>query len=561
MANYLDLVKQYGLDPNNWKTAGAQYLTDPGPYGDYGNRSGTPNFTGETWSGIQGALSSAYGYNPETSEAIMNILLPVTSPAGDSVTRDRYRQSVLGSNFNNTGVGFGSTYDVDKYFGGLSGLANYLLTGGSVKQGAAEAADYNAGRAYQVMMKSDGTTAYKEGQMSPTDAAESIYRTGVAPTQSQIASLTGQPQGTGITPQSLASYAGAPPTPQQSLVDIYTNRPDLQAEANRLFPGQNPTVGGNAANTWLNDWWNQHGTQEYPGTTLGQPGGGTAGGGTGSAGGGITGGGSTGGGTTGGNTYLDFANTIMESWKQKQTGIQGIETQINSVEELLNNLDKDLDTRISENSETGGVITSAHKNRYMAVEGTPLREQLAQLSKAQSGLESGASSDLQYYNMAMDAANYQSPQDKYAQTIKEYEDKLKLEQQYATPKETENWSEPYLLGGDYVQKNTKTGEIRTAVNVASEDSDNEDTKATYDAAVKYFQNQKMFSSAINKDLSISQSYYRKLTDTGIEPTVIDWLWQAVIDGNSFEAIRQEIRNNGGDPSILDTFVQTLQPKP
>ncbi len=32
-------------------------------------------------------------------------------------------------------------------------------------------------------------------------------------------------------------------------------------------------------------------------------------------------------------------------------------------------------------------------------------------------------------------------------------------------KPEENWSEPYLLGGDYVQKNSKTGEIRTAVNV------------------------------------------------------------------------------------------------
>lgn len=32
---------------------------------------------------------------------------------------------------------------------------------------------------------------------------------------------------------------------------------------------------------------------------------------------------------------------------------------------------------------------------------------------------------------------------------------------------TETWSEPYKLGGDWVQKNTKTGEIRTAVNVPS----------------------------------------------------------------------------------------------
>lgn len=32
-------------------------------------------------------------------------------------------------------------------------------------------------------------------------------------------------------------------------------------------------------------------------------------------------------------------------------------------------------------------------------------------------------------------------------------------------KPTQEWSAPYMLGGDYVQKNTKTGEIRTAVNV------------------------------------------------------------------------------------------------
>ena len=35
----------------------------------------------------------------------------------------------------------------------------------------------------------------------------------------------------------------------------------------------------------------------------------------------------------------------------------------------------------------------------------------------------------------------------------------------ANAPKAEVWSEPYLLGGDYVQKNTKTGEIRTAVNV------------------------------------------------------------------------------------------------
>ena len=36
-----------------------------------------------------------------------------------------------------------------------------------------------------------------------------------------------------------------------------------------------------------------------------------------------------------------------------------------------------------------------------------------------------------------------------------------------SPKKGEKWSEPYSLGGDLVQKNLATGEIRTAVNVAS----------------------------------------------------------------------------------------------
>ena len=41
----------------------------------------------------------------------------------------------------------------------------------------------------------------------------------------------------------------------------------------------------------------------------------------------------------------------------------------------------------------------------------------------------------------------------------------------------EKWSEPYLMGGDYVQKNLKTGQIRTAVNVAgTEGGDNKEKK-------------------------------------------------------------------------------------
>jgi len=40
--------------------------------------------------------------------------------------------------------------------------------------------------------------------------------------------------------------------------------------------------------------------------------------------------------------------------------------------------------------------------------------------------------------------------------------------------------------------------------------------------------------------------------------VIDGLWENMRVGNSFEEIRQGIIAQGGDPTILDTFVKTLQ---
>lgn len=49
----------------------------------------------------------------------------------------------------------------------------------------------------------------------------------------------------------------------------------------------------------------------------------------------------------------------------------------------------------------------------------------------------------------------------------------------------ESWSEPYLFAGDYVQKNTKTGEIRTAVNMPSggeETKEDKQIKSFYDEA-------------------------------------------------------------------------------
>lgn len=51
--------------------------------------------------------------------------------------------------------------------------------------------------------------------------------------------------------------------------------------------------------------------------------------------------------------------------------------------------------------------------------------------------------------------------------------KLKSSEKYKKETQQEKWSEPYKLGGDYVQKNSLTGEIRTAVNVAAGGGTNE----------------------------------------------------------------------------------------
>lgn len=68
---------------------------------------------------------------------------------------------------------------------------------------------------------------------------------------------------------------------------------------------------------------------------------------------------------------------------------------------------------------------------------------------------------------------------------------------------TQSWSAPYLLGGDYVQKNLTTGEIRTAVNVASPTSPS--GKVTGEEIKQYINKQmatpefKKFSDADKKD--------------------------------------------------------------
>ncbi len=58
---------------------------------------------------------------------------------------------------------------------------------------------------------------------------------------------------------------------EQTLIDVYQSRPDVQETVQKAFPGQDPLTQGTAANTWLNDWWNAAGSKENPNVTLIQP--------------------------------------------------------------------------------------------------------------------------------------------------------------------------------------------------------------------------------------------------------------------------------------------------
>ena len=255
---YLDLTKKYGWRPEQWITEGSQYISDPGRYGDYGNITGQPNFLESTFSGIKSELESTYGYSSDVSRFITDAL------GGEHDRGDRLRATLRSI----PGAPYGSTYDVDKYFGGVKALAQYLAAGKPVKQITAPPSEYAAG-GYQVLVP--GEKAPTTG-LTRNDAIQQILQeTGKEPTESQIVALTGQPAGTSLASVGVTEPGITPTGKQQSLVDIYTSRPDLQAEAARLFPGQNPTVGGTEANRWLNDWWNKYGVNEYPGTELVQP--------------------------------------------------------------------------------------------------------------------------------------------------------------------------------------------------------------------------------------------------------------------------------------------------
>jgi len=67
------------------------------------------------------------------------------------------------------------------------------------------------------------------------------------------------------------AVAGETPKDQRTLIDIYNERTDVQADLEKRFPGQDPLQQGTEANTALNDWWNQYGSKEFSDVELTQP--------------------------------------------------------------------------------------------------------------------------------------------------------------------------------------------------------------------------------------------------------------------------------------------------
>jgi hypothetical protein len=49
-----------------------------------------------------------------------------------------------------------------------------------------------------------------------------------------------------------------------------------------------------------------------------------------------------------------------------------------------------------------------------------------------------------------------------------------------------------------------------------------------------------------------------MVDAGVPYGTADGIWKNIIAGNTFEEIRQYIKENNGDPKVLDIVVQILQ---
>ena len=198
-------------------------------------------------------------------------------------------------------------------------------------------------------------------------------------------------------------------------------------------------------------------------TSGGGVGGGTTVGET-TLGGGTTVGGVADGGTNPYQDYLDWLKG-QPSWQDvyktqsEALGIPGMVTaqtglqkQVLDVEGLLDKLDDDISARIS-----GKLVSEPQRRRYLATEGAPLREQLADLMRAETragtsltgargelatmmGLEEAQRGEARTgFETALEAYQYESPEEKFARMLREEEAKKTagVSPYYTKPEEAE----------------------------------------------------------------------------------------------------------------------------
>jgi len=400
------------------------------------------------------------------------------------------------------------------------------------------------------------------------------------------------------------------PKTKKTLINIYQSRPDLQKE----FPDL--TGKGVSGNWTINDWWNRYGVKEHPDIELVQPGQvqNVSSDATGASGSNVSVNNDVGVGDT--KEYSPYQQAILDAIAKQtasyddykdflknqpsasdqyktfseqlgisdqQSNLQGLTQQIADVETMLDKLEGDINADVQ-----GKLVTEGQRRRILASEQKPLTEQLADLYRsqgvAQSGLEGSRqqlsdliamagqdaekAQELAKLNLDQTTANlpllkeaytYESPQDKLAQMIAQEQS---LKEQGLGSYYQDQWSEPYMLGGDYVQKNLKTGQIRTAVNVpVSGGGTGGGTPTPIQDKTDY--RDVLYSVGLPVNISttsgeISKGSLDKLVNAGIPVTTAQGIYDTIIQGHSLEEIRQYLRDNGADPVILDIFMQTLQ---
>jgi hypothetical protein len=403
---------------------------------------------------------------------------------------------------------------------------------------------------------------------------------------------------------------------QKTLIDIANSRPDVLNTAKAQ--GGDPFTAGTAANTWLNNWWNQSGKNEYPGTTLTQPSNTPQ---TGNQGVNTGGAGSTG---TGAGASYDandprtvLANMLTKMMKQQEDlmnfyknqptamdnyqkysdqlgyGTQqkqqvGLASQINKTEQTLNDLEKNITSRITS---LGEGMSEAQRARQYATEKKQPMEDYTNLVKQYNQGEAGLSSartqlaDLMKYAQSdqekaaelagmpleysqkmlptlMSAAEYRSPQEKLADKIAE-EKAMKaggLGSYYDKPSNSSTTDSTAVALGinpkDAAAFNTAFQEQYEKVLAGTYGTQGAREKAGQAMLVKYPQYanaiwKKVYGDPVTGTAAIFPNGYESQIKSSSQGDIPQWEYEKGVRPGMSESQRNTILNS--DPTVAETM--------